>query len=476
MASPVGGFFKFTDGVPVRLGLKNPGHTVSPDPISGDLNIEAFTGVTTLPTRDPGFDQSVIVSDTVAGDTAPHLIGFGTDQLLTGRRLTLFGGNYKVTDSVTGLTTQRPSRITASYGNQTIVGAALDTLIGGNGTQSIVGSLGRESIIGGRHIYTVRGGHHDTIRGSTGATSITAGHIVGTAGSMSIFLNKAGYETVTSGLSDTISAVVGSDKATITGATSNRITLTGDTGRMSVVSGVNDTITAGTGPTTVVGGRGKMHLTLGASGTDSVTGSATGSTVAGAGDTIRSSHAANLTYTLGHRGTSISGGDLINLAGSTGNASINAFSDRIGKQYGKVNDTIIAGNGHETIKGGPGDRIGVGNGSVVDGTLTFRHSSTLPGAVAFGTNDTVNSATYDTVTPGVATRSNAPGSSFANVTVTNFVKGTDSLFYQHESNTLNNDIVITSHTFNGNTTFTLPDGTVMTLIGVTSITTGMFKP
>ncbi len=376
MASPVGGRFKFTDGIPVHLGLKNLGKSVSPGAIKGDLNIEAFTGVTTLPVLSSGFQQGVIVSDTVKGDTAPHLIGTGTKQTLTGRRLTLFGGAYKVTD--TNTVTGSAARITAGKGNQTVVGAAHDTLIGGTGTQSIVGSAGRELIIGGRRTYTVRGGVHDTIKGNTGATSITAGHIIATASVELIQIGKAGKYTISAGASDTITSATGSGNATITAGTSNRINLNGNTGTVSVV--------------------------------------------------------------------------------------------------GKQNDTIIAGRGNETIRGIAGDRIGVGSGATVGGNLRFIHSSsTLTGGVHFGTNDTVNSATYDTVTTGVATRSNAPGSSFANVTVTNFKVGTDSLFYHGETSTLNHDIVVTSRTFHGNTTFTLPDGTVMTLIGVSHITTSFFK-
>jgi Ca2+-binding RTX toxin-like protein len=470
MASPVGGRFKFTDGVPVHLGLKNPGKGVSSGAIPGDLNIEAFTGVTTLPSLAPGYTQGVIVSDTVTGDRAPELIGTGTNQLLTGRRLTLFGGNYKVVD--TNTVPGNTARITAGSGNQTVVGAAHDTLIGGTGTQSIVGSAGHESIVGGTGTYSVVGGAHDTIKASSSSTSLTTGHIAGGAGLMAITIGKAGHYKVNSGAGDTITAVAGSAIARISGAKGDRINLTGNTGRVTMVSGAGgDTITAGTGQETVVGKGGSLTLTLGASGTDSVSGSA----VVGAGDTIRSASGANLIYTLGKSSTSVSGGDLLNLSGSTGTDTIIAFRDNSGKQYGKVNDTIIAGNGHETIKGGPGDRIGVGNGSVVGGTLTFIHSSTLPGAEHFGTNDTVNSTTYDTVTTGVATRGTVVGSSLANVTVTNFKVGTDSLFYKGETSTLNNDIVITSRQFNGNTTFTLPDGTVMTLIGVSSIHASFFK-
>ena len=72
--------------------------------------------------------------------------------------------------------------------------------------------------------------------------------------------------------------------------------------------------------------------------------------------------------------------------------------------------------------------------------------------MTFGTNDSVAN--------GV--------SSAAKVTVTNFAQGVDSLFYQNESPGTNSTILATATTTAGNTTITLPDGTSMTLIGITT--------
>src|SRR6185437_3351463 len=84
-------------------------------------------------------------------------------------------------------------------------------------------------------------------------------------------------------------------------------------------------------------------------------------------------------------------GDLINLAGSSGNATINAFS------FGSGADTINASNGADTVFGGANDRIAAGTA----GTLLADHSTTVAGAsVGFGVN--------------------AASGSTANVTVTNF--------------------------------------------------------
>ncbi len=76
--------------------------------------------------------------------------------------------------------------------------------------------------------------------------------------------------------------------------------------------------------------------------------------------------------------------------------------------------------------------------------------------MAFGTNDSVAS------------------SSTAKVTVTNFQIGADSLFYQGETSGTNSSIVAsaTSTTVNGlpSSVVTLPDGTSMTIVGISTST------
>jgi hypothetical protein len=158
---------------------------------------------------------------------------------------------------------------------------------------------------------------------------------------------------------------------------------------------------------------------------------------------------------------------------------INAFS------YGSTRivspDTILAGIGTpffgglrssaSVVWGGDGDRIGTGSGSVSGGAHQWVHADTVAGsAVSFGSNDTVSSTSYDTVT-GVATRGTVAGTSFAQVTIGGFNTSTDFLFYQNESSATNSAIVATAQaaTVDGaaSSIVTLPDGTVMTLVGVT---------
>jgi len=170
-----------------------------------------------------------------------------------------------------------------------------------------------------------------------------------------------------------------------------------------------------------------------------------GSSVPGGGDTLVGG-SATLLFNPQVGGT----GDLLNLSKSSGNATINVFSAGA-TQLLAVNDTVMAGTGSDSVWGGPGDRIGVGTSSTAGGTHLFDHSTSIAGAsMTFGTNDSVAS------------------SSAAKVTVTNFAQGADSLFYQNESTATNSSILATATTTAGNTTITLPDGTSMTLIGITT--------
>ena len=132
--------------------------------------------------------------------------------------------------------------------------------------------------------------------------------------------------------------------------------------------------------------------------------------------------------------------------------------------------------------GGDGDRIGSGSFSVVGGLHQWLHADTVAGtAVGFGSNDTVASTTYDTVSR-IATRGSAPGTSSAYVTVGGFNTQTDYLFYQNESGATTAAIVATAQsTLVGglaSVIITQPDGTIMTLVGITQaqLTPALFKP
>jgi hypothetical protein len=460
MASPVGGQFIF--GPPsgfaaVTLGVNN-GTTLFPTPVAGNFNIEVFaaTSATTVTAIDAGFQAGVI-------DANGTLVAPGA---LTGTILRLATGDYLLTDSVISGSGQTPATIILGSGNQTVVGAPGDTLQGGSGTQVLnavqqfVG--GAETIIGGSGPTTVYGGPGDSVVAGSGNTYIdgTAGKMairVGTGGVDSIVGNVAtntisgastGADTLQGGSAavqvqglgkgDVISFANQTGNATIN-ATVGNIAATLGGGAATLYGGAGDTVNLGSVGQYVDGGAGTMKITLGSGGIDSIF----GTSVAGAGDTLAGG-GASLRFNPQTGG----GNDLINLSGSSANATINAFSAG-GVQLTSVGDTIMAGTGADSVWGGPGDRIGVGTSSTAGGTHDFEHSTTVAGAsVAFGTNDTV------------------AASSTAQVSVTNFSTVTDTVFYASRG-TSNQDATIVASATNsgGNTTITLPDGTHMTFVG-----------
>jgi hypothetical protein len=124
-----------------------------------------------------------------------------------------------------------------------------------------------------------------------------------------------------------------------------------------------------------------------------------------------------------------------------GATTINAFSFQNTRIIAA--DTVFAGNGSDSVRAGAGDRIGTGNGSVVGGTHLWQDADIGAGSIGFGSNDSVASTTYDTVA-GIATRGSADGTSIANVTITNFDKTEDFLFYQNQSISMTSAIIATA--------------------------------
>jgi hypothetical protein len=470
MASPVGGQFIFgpPSGFPaVTPGINDGTDPIFPAPVSGNYNIEVFTAVPITapgvapPALDSGFQDEVI-------DPNGRLVPLGTGGALTGDVLELFGGNYALTDSVVSGSGQTTATIILGSGNQTVVGAPGDTLAGGSGTQ-ILNALtqfsgGAETILGGSGATTVYGGPGDLVVAGAGSTYIdgTAGKmvigvgsggidsIVGNAATNTISGASAGADTLFGGSAavqvqglgkgDIVSFGNQTGNASINATVGNIVATLGG-GAATLFGGSGDFLTLGSVGQYLDGGAGAMTIKLGSGGVDSVF----GTSVSGAGDTLTGGGASlNFNPQVG------GGNDLLNLSGSSANATINAFSAG-GTQLTSVGDTIMAGTGADSVWGGPGDRIGVGTSSTAGGTHTFDHSTTVAGApVAFGTNDSV------------------AGSSTAQVTVTNFQAGTDSLFYQNETSATNSSIVTGSTTTGGNTVLQLPDGTTMTIVGIST--------
>ncbi len=477
--APPGGQFVFglaPGYAGVTLGINNSFDGTgapSQSPNFANLNIEVFTEsfAGTSANLYAGFQVGVI-------DSAGYLLnGF-----LTGTELQLFTGDYVVLDAVTGVNT--PARIILGSGNQTVIGAAGDTLIGGSGNQVLNAFTqpGAETILGGSGNTTIYGGAGDSIVAGAGST-----YIDGRAGGMRIGVGSGGTDII-------IGSTVGGAPDTITGgaaavqiqglgsgdvvdftaqtgdaainATAGNIRVTLGSGAATVFGGFGDTIAFGTASQYVDGSAGGMLIQIGSGGigaVDNVIGSGAG----GGGDTIVGGSS-----TLRYNPQTDGGGDLIDLSGSAGNATINAFRADGNDLSGS--DTIIAGNGSDSVWGGDSDRIGVGNGALVGGTHLWTHSTTIAGAaIGFGTNDTVVATSYDTVGGTATVNSTIPGASSARVTVGDgagdFDTTFDFIFYPNETAQTNSAIVATSQAADGGASsiVTLPDGTVMTLLGVT---------
>jgi hypothetical protein len=485
MASATGGRFIIGPQAPSTTAFTvsiNDGINGVTPPVPGDFNIEVFTAAATLPAPDAGFQASIL-------DPGGTLVTVGTGSALSGSNLTLGSGDYVITDTPT-ISGRAAASITLGTGNQRVVGAGGDTLIGGAAGNQILDAIqqfagGPETIGGGGGPDTIFGGPGDSVVGGTntyidgtagqmtiasGSAASGADTIFGTFAKNTISGAAAGPDTFTGGTGavyiqnlgkgDIVNFANQTGNATINANTAGNATpfaggvsVTLGAGLGTVYGGVGDTINLGSVGQAVTGGPGKMTITDGSGGTDSVF----GSSVAGGGDTIFGGNA-----TLDFNPQTGGGGDLLNLAASSGNATINTFhvGPPGGADVANVNDTIMAGTGSDSVWGGQGDRIGVGNATSAGGSHLFSHSTSIVGAaMAFGTDDAVTTA---------------GGNSKATVTVTNFASGTDTLFYQNETSATNASIVLTATTvqvvtpFGAGTQITMPDGTQMILVGFKS--------
>jgi hypothetical protein len=497
MASPTGGRWVFSiTAQPVVLGINNGVAPVFPQPQAGAFNIEVFTN----PAVDALVDSKIDRPDAFGNPTPIFVLapvpppepGFQSSMadaggalengFLTGASLRLTNGDFLAVDSVTGAATQSPSQITLGSGKQTVVGAKGDTLVGGAGNQILSALLGSETVIGGSGNESIWGGANDSIMAIVGGSG-TSQQIVVTGTGTTLRIGTAGGATISAAAQDTILSSVPANASppfqtniAIAAGQNDLIDLTSINGVAAVIGAAGDTISgAGGGITNIEGAAGGMLIKAGNGSLGSTT-ALSGSAGAVAGNTVSGGSGG-----FDFNPSSVAGkGDLLDLSGSNGTATINAFafqSTRVASP-----DTILATNNADSVFGGGGDRVGTGNGSVVGGLHQWVHADTLAGsAVGFGSNDTVSSVTYDTASHTAAPGTVA-GTSSAQVTVGGFATATDFIFYQNESDATTSAIIATSQgTIIGgapSAIITLPDGTVMTLVGVTQaqLAPALFKP
>jgi Ca2+-binding RTX toxin-like protein len=198
--------------------------------------------------------------------------------------------------------------------------------------------------------------------------------------------------------------------------------VSGDDG-FKVLGGGPHTISAGSGNDTIFGGNGP-DLIFGGSGRDLIFGGRSDDTISGGSgpDTIFGGAGRDLI-------TGGNGPDLI--YGGKGNDTIQGGSGPDTIYGGGGSDLIIGGGGPETIDGGSGhNQIHVGSGpTLIQDSGAAGHDTVVGFDAALG----------------------------------------DRIGFAGENNASINHVVATANENGGNTTITLPDGSTMTLIGITHI-------
>jgi Ca2+-binding RTX toxin-like protein len=277
---------------------------------------------------------------------------------------------------------------------------------------------------------------------------------------MSVTLGSSGSDTVFSGAGDTINgAAGGTANATILGAAGDTINLTGwagsaninatpgheavtvGGGAATVFGGANDTISLGASSAAFVNANlGSMSIQVGSSGLDTIfdTGTAGGDTITAAAG---GSASANII---------LASGDKVDLTGGMGNATVNALAG---------NDTVTLGSGPATVFAAQGDTVTAGAGTSLIAFGSGAVNVSLPGAHGAATIGDVGIQGTDTVT--------------------GFTQGQDLIFFNGQTDTTGGTrdqvIAAQTHPTASSTLLTFPDGTTMTLVGISAVDKTFFK-
>ena len=234
----------------------------------------------------------------------------------------------------------------------------------------------------------------------------------------------AGYKGVALESADgkTIDLAAGNDGVRVVGS-----------GPHTIIAGTgNDTIYGGSGDNLIYGGSGR-DLLYGGAGNDTIYGGTGPETIHGGSgnDVIYGGSGPSKIYGDAGNDTIYGGTGPETIHGGSGNDVIYGGSGT-GELYGGAgNDTIYGGSGPDTIDGGAGDNT-IYTGSGAD---LIRESGA-------GGHDTVFGFSH---------------------------AGGDAISFVGENSQTTQQVVATAHESHGNTTITLPDGSTMTLVGVTNI-------
>jgi len=207
----------------------------------------------------------------------------------------------------------------------------------GGGPATVYGGLGDTVNFGSVSQYADGTAGNQKIAVGSGGTDIIIGSTLAAAGTgVDTLTGGAGVAEIQGlGKGDVVDFAAQTGNATINAIAGNiRVTLGG--GPATVYGGAGDTINFGSAGQYADGTAGGQTIAVGSGGTDLVIGSMVSS--AGGHHHRRS---AALDYNPGAG----AGDDLVNLAGSSGAATVNA----VGADTGPVNDTVIASNGGDSV-------------------------------------------------------------------------------------------------------------------------------
>ena len=379
------------------------------------VNVVTTTDPNNVPPPVPGdFNLAVVVNATGTGNyaTPPGYQGLAI-RSTDSHTLTMLHGDYGAVDNGAGNATF------LGDGSESIGGAIGDSILGGSGpNQFLDGHAGHQSITGGMAgNETIWGAATDTVHGGGGGNEtiggVPGGTIIGssgtnvfidaTSGNQSVLGGTAGNDSVWTAAGDTIHG--GASNATVGGVAG--VTMIGG-------NGGNEFFDASQGHESVLGGSGGNETIWGAL-TDTIRGGSGGNETIGgvSGETITGGSGANVFINATDGSQSITGG-------TAGNLTV----------WAGPGNTIRGGSDNETIGGVPNDTMIGGNGGnqFIDGSQG--HQSILGGS---GGNETIWGAATDTVIGGNGGNETIGGVAFETIlggaanTFINATAGSDSI-------------------------------------------------
>ncbi len=308
---------------------------------------------------------------TAAGDT---IHGGGNNATVGGvAGVTMVGGTggNQFFDASQG----HQSVLGGSGGNETIWGAATDTITGGNGGNETIGGVSGETILGG-----------------SGANIFVAAM----NGNMSVVGGSAGNMTVWAGAGDTIRG--GSDNETIGGVPND--TVIGGNGGNQFIDGSqgHQSILGGSGGNETIWGAATDTITGGSAGNETIGGVAGESVTGGAANTVIDASAGSQWIALGGGNSTVSGGAHDTILGSSGSGSAHIVFAGGNESLWDNGSTT---SGHDSVTNfsqAAGDRVSLTSATDTVSAVLASATSDLGGNVVLHLQDN-SSITLVGVTP-----------------------------------------------------------------------------